>query len=239
MDPLCSLPNVYQFRVVVQGISPLIWRRLLIRSDMSLATLHTTVQIVFAWSDVHLHSFRIHGKEYGSARPGGPGFDGDARHMPLAALRLHRGERFSYVYNFIDHWVCDLRLEARLPVDPRRRYPVCTGGKRAALPEDCGGTWAYLQQVDQHHIPLEAMATVATALERLLKADGQTTIRQVIGDRDTFREAVTHLDAYLQFRPEHGDRRQINAQLHALTQAQESRHEMHDPGGDHDRRGPA
>ena len=31
-------PHVYQFRVVVQGISPLIWRRLLVRSDMSLAT---------------------------------------------------------------------------------------------------------------------------------------------------------------------------------------------------------
>jgi hypothetical protein len=34
-------PRVYQFRVVVQDVSPLIWRWLLIRSDMSLATLHT------------------------------------------------------------------------------------------------------------------------------------------------------------------------------------------------------
>jgi Plasmid pRiA4b ORF-3-like protein len=235
MEPSSIPPSVYQFRVVLQGISPLIWRRLLIRSDMSLATLHTTLQVVFAWSDVHLHSFRIHGKEYGSARPGSPGFDGDARHTPLAALRLHRGEHFSYIYNFIDHWVCEVRLEAILPVDSRRRYPVCTGGKRAAPPEDCGGTWAYLQQVDQHHIPLEAMATIATALERLLKADGQTTIRQVIGDRDAFQEAVTQLDAYLQFRPEHVNRRQINVQLHTLTQERESSHAMHDPGGDHDR----
>jgi hypothetical protein len=118
MEPTSFPPSVYQFRVVMQGISPLIWRRLLVRSDMSLASLHTTLQIVFAWSDVHLHSFRIHGKEYGSARPGGPSFDGDARHMLLAALRLHRGERFTYVDNFIDRWVCDLRLEAMLPVDP-------------------------------------------------------------------------------------------------------------------------
>jgi Plasmid pRiA4b ORF-3-like protein len=235
MEPTSFLPSIYQFRVVIQGISPLIWRRLLVRSDMSLASLHTTLQIVFAWSDVHLHSFRIHGQEYSSGRPGGPGFDGDVRHMLLAGLRLHRGERFTYVYNFIDHWVCDLRLEAMLPVDPQRRYPVCTGGKRAAPPEDCGGTWAYLQQVDQHHIPLEAMATLATALERLLKAEGQTTLRQVIGDRDAFQEAVTQLDAYLQFRLEHVNRRQINAQLHALTQERESSHAMHDPGGDHDR----
>jgi hypothetical protein len=238
MEHAFTAPHVYQFRVVVQGISPLIWRRLLIRSDTSLATLHATLQIVFAWSDTYLHSFHIHSKAYGNPRLGGPHVDVDARHVPLAALCLHRGECFSYVYNFIDRWVCDLRLEAMLPVEPRRRYPFCTGGKHAGPPEDCGGAWAYLQQVDQHHIPLEPMATIATALERLLKADGQTTIRQVIGDHDTFREAVTQLDAYLQFRPEHFDRRQINAQLHTLTQEQESRHAMHDPGGHHDRRGP-
>jgi len=139
MDPSYIPPCVYQFRVVVQGVSPLVWRRLLVRSDMSLATLHATLQIVFAWSDVHLHSFHIHGREYGSARLGGPSFDIDARHVPLVALCLHRGERFSYLYNFIDHWVCDLRLEAMLPVDPRRRYPLCTGGKRASPQEDGGG----------------------------------------------------------------------------------------------------
>jgi Plasmid pRiA4b ORF-3-like protein len=51
MEPSRSLPHVYQFRVVVQGINPLIWRCILIRSNMSLATLPTTLQLVFAWSD--------------------------------------------------------------------------------------------------------------------------------------------------------------------------------------------
>ena len=72
MDPSCNLTNVYRFRMVVQGISPLIWRRLLIRSDMSLATLHAALQIVFAWSDTYLHSFHIHGKAYGTPRLDGP-----------------------------------------------------------------------------------------------------------------------------------------------------------------------
>ena len=204
--------------MVLQGISPLIWRRLLIRSDRSLATLHAALQIVFAWSDEHLHAFRIHGKEYGCTRPGGPSFDVDPRQVPLVTLRLHRGERFSYLYNFIDHGVCDLRLEAIVPLDPRRVYPVCTCGKRAAPPEECGGTWAYLQMVDRHHVPVEAMATVATALEGLLKADDQTTIRQIIGDPETFREAVAQLDAYLQFQPEHFDRRDVNTRLRTLVQ---------------------
>jgi len=217
MHTLDLSPSVYQLRVVVQGISPLIWRRLLIRSDMSLATLHATLQTVFAWSDMHLHGFRIHGKEYGRTRPGGPGFDVDPRHVMVAELCLHRGERFTYVYNFIDHWECTLRLEAILPPDPHRLSPVCISGKRAAPLEDCGGAWAYMQLVDQHHIPLEAMGTVAQTLERLLKAEGQTTVRQVIRDRGTFREAIDQLDAYLQFQPERFDRRQVNCQLRAMA----------------------
>ena len=218
MEPSYILSSVYQFRVVLQGISPLIWRRLLIRSDMSLATLHAALRIVFAWSDEHLYAFRIHGKEYGCTRLGGPHFEDDPRHVSLGQLRLHRGERFTYVYNFIDHWVCDLRLEAVRPLDSRGHYPVCLGGKRAAPPEDCGGAWAYLQRVDRHHVPLEAMAVVARALHRLLETDDQTTIRQIIGERDTFRAAVDQLDAYLQFRPAHFDRRDVNHRLRALRQ---------------------
>jgi hypothetical protein len=218
MDPSYIPPSVYQFRVVLQGISPLIWRRLLIRSDMSLAMLHAALQIVFAWSDVYLHRFHIHGREYGSARLGGLSIDIDARHVPLVALSLHRGECFSYLYNFIDHWACDLRLEAIVPLEPRRVYPVCTGGKRASPPEECGGAWAYLQMVDRHHVPLEAMTVVARALDRLLVADDQTTMRQVIGDAETFREAVDQLDASLQFQPDHFDRRDVKAQLCALVQ---------------------
>ena len=68
MDPSYILPCVYQFRVVVQGISPLIWRRLLVCNDMSLATLHAVLQVVFAWSDTYLHSFHIHAKAYGTPR---------------------------------------------------------------------------------------------------------------------------------------------------------------------------
>jgi len=235
MEHASTSPHVYQFRVVVQGISPLIWRRLLIRSDMSLATLHATLQVVFAWCDVYLHGFRIHGKAYGCGRLGGPSFDVDARHVPLVALRFHRWERFTYVDNFIDHWGCELRLEAILPLDPGCHYPICLGGKCSAPPEDCGGAWTYLQRVDQHHVPLDAMAIVATALRRVLEADDRTPIRQVIGDPETLREAVDQLDAYRQFRAEHFDRRQVNIQLCALAQEKESSREMHHPGGDHDR----
>ena len=38
-----SGPFVYQLRVVLRGISPLIWRRILVRSDSTIADLHATL----------------------------------------------------------------------------------------------------------------------------------------------------------------------------------------------------
>ncbi|MEJ8824841.1 plasmid pRiA4b ORF-3 family protein [Variovorax humicola] len=63
--------EVHQLRVVLRGISPLIWRRLLLRGDTSIARLHQILQIAFGWQDMHLHRFDIRGREYGVHRDGG------------------------------------------------------------------------------------------------------------------------------------------------------------------------
>ncbi len=46
--------KVYQMRVLLKGISPIIWRRFLIRNDSSLADLHYTLQILMNWENYHL-----------------------------------------------------------------------------------------------------------------------------------------------------------------------------------------
>ena len=66
-----QLVRVYQFKMVLRGISPMIWRRLLLRSHQSIADLHYVIQIAMGWSDSHLHRFHIHGKDYGVAHEGG------------------------------------------------------------------------------------------------------------------------------------------------------------------------
>jgi hypothetical protein len=83
------------------------------------------LHILFARSNEHLYSFHVHGREYGSnAAPPGQ--------IRISDLHPHRGERCRHVYDFIAHVVCDIRLEALLPLAPRHVYPVCLGGKRAA-----------------------------------------------------------------------------------------------------------
>src|SRR6266511_2473044 len=51
--------SIYQLKVVLLGISPMIWRRLLVRGDSTIADLHHILQIAMGWTDTHLHQFRI------------------------------------------------------------------------------------------------------------------------------------------------------------------------------------
>lgn len=213
---------IYQLRVVLCGVSPLVWRRLLVASNTSLAELHAILQRAFAWSDDHLHRFLIHGTAYGIPRLGGIAFRDDARRVPLSRFRLHRGERFRYEYDFTADWKLDLRLERVLPLDPTCALPSCTGGSRAAPPEGCAGPWAYLQRLDEHksHLPFEELGLVAEALQRWLDAEGD---RRALGDLDELREAVDRVEAYQALQPDRFDRRALNRRLRALAQDREVR----------------
>jgi hypothetical protein len=48
-----------------------------------------------------------------------------------------------YVYDFGDDWRHDIVVEKIVPAEPGVAYPRCTGGRREAPPEDCGGIWAF------------------------------------------------------------------------------------------------
>jgi hypothetical protein len=104
MQP-APLPSVYQPRVVVRGVSPLIWRRLLIPADTTIAGLHAVLQTAFGWTGRHLHRFVVQGREYGIGHVGGPSFDADPRRVRLGDLGLPPIERFTYHYDFTAGWV--------------------------------------------------------------------------------------------------------------------------------------
>src|SRR3954454_8740076 len=131
--------SVYQVKIVLRDVSPLVWRRVLLRSDTTLARLHPIVQTVMGWEDAHPHRFRVHGKEYGHACGGRPPLAGSADAVTLADCRLRPRERFAYVYDFGAWWHHDIRLEQVLPLNPASAYPACIGGKHACPPEGCGG----------------------------------------------------------------------------------------------------
>jgi len=192
-------PEVYQLRVALREISPLIWRRVLIRADSTLADLHYSLQIAMGWSDTHLHRFALRGRTYGIPQIGGIGYTANARHVRLADLRLRPRERFVYAYDFTDGWVIDIRLEQRLPLDARRTYPVCTGGARAGPPEDCGGPWAFMA-LRQRYAP----GAIVARLVELLEDSSED-------DREDACAELAELGYWL--RSECVDRRAINRRL--------------------------
>ena len=213
MPPTNPDPVVYQLRVVLRGVSPLIWRRLLVRSDSTIADLHNALQRVLGWTDEYLNRFVIHGREYGVWHDGGIGFRDNPRLVRLANLGLRVRERFLYEYDFTDGWQHDVRVEQIRPLEPGRYYPVCIGGRRATPPEDYGGPWAFLE-LRQHYSAFR----IAQRLLELLKpvADdrrGDDDGNEHADDDDVCEhyEELVHLLRWLKI--DRFDRRAANREL--------------------------
>lgn len=142
--------QVYQLRIWLRRISPQIWRRVLVCSDCTIAELHDILQIVFGWSDEHLHRFLIRGKPYGIGRIGGIIFDDNPRQIQLRDFHFRLKETWVYEYDLTDWWQHEIRLEQVLPVDHTKQYPLCLAGKRRGPIEDCGGALAFMELQDDH-----------------------------------------------------------------------------------------
>jgi Plasmid pRiA4b ORF-3-like protein len=210
--PDAPAKTAYQLRLVLAGISPLIWRRLEVPAGTTVAGLHAIMQTVFGWSDEHLHHFTIGGVEYGIWHDGGPGFRDDARKVHLAGLGLRERERFSYEYNFFAPWRVDLRVERIISAQPGRVYPRCTGGRRTGPPEEWGGPWDYLERTQPYRV-FDATVRAAEVIGQLLDADEHHDW-SAVGD---CREELAALRPLLSL--EHFDRRACNRALRVLTAA--------------------
>jgi hypothetical protein len=149
----------YQLCFWIVGVQPIVWRRLLLRPENTLADLHHAIQITCNWSDDFLHQFNIHGKTIGVPRIHGPYYSLSAGKVTLANLNLRETERFGYEYNFFDHWQLEIRLEKKCDLDTKRLYPFCIAGKRAAPPESCGGSDRF-NQLRDHFSPYYIMDQV-------------------------------------------------------------------------------
>lgn len=53
-----------------------------------------------------------------------------------------------YRYDFGDNWEVKIRLEKILPRKEGVEFPICTAGKRAAVPEDSGGVGGYMYKLE-------------------------------------------------------------------------------------------
>jgi len=135
--------QVLQFRIVLEGIEPAVWRRIQVPANFTLARLHRVVQAAMGWLDYHLHQFTIAGRVYSVPDPEDEHEVINERAVRLSDLQLSPGDRLEYLYDFGDDWQHVVRLEEVLKGDADDLTPRCLGGAQSTPPEDVGGALGY------------------------------------------------------------------------------------------------
>ncbi len=129
--------KVVQLRIQLVETEPLVWRRVLVPLDFKLSKLHELIQVVMGWNASHLYEFRFGADQFG---PEGNKSD---KSIKLTDLIKDECQKFSYIYDFGDHWEHEIIVEKISNADLGFRYPICTGGESACPPDDCGGIPGY------------------------------------------------------------------------------------------------
>lgn len=138
-----STSSIYTLRVELQYIEPLIWRRLLVPTNIALPRLHSVLQVAIGWTDSHLHSFHIGDRVYSNTdNLEELNMLGEKGHT-LGALQGETVREFGYEYDFGDGWEHRIVVEAVGKPVPDWSYPLCVAGERACPPEDVGGIPGY------------------------------------------------------------------------------------------------
>jgi len=136
--------SVFQLRIELADVTPAVWRRVLVRSDMTLAQLHDVLQTAMGWENGHLHAFTIGGARFGPFLGDDDEPDDliDEEEVFLRGV-LEGVERFTYEYDFGDGWEHEITVEANSDTDAKLTFAVCIDGQHACPPEDCGGPHGY------------------------------------------------------------------------------------------------
>ncbi|HHP7726377.1 TPA: plasmid pRiA4b ORF-3 family protein [Escherichia coli] len=132
MPPLVM--KVYVIKIAVRSVSPMVWRRLRIAADTSLAALHFIIQIIQGRGDGHLHQFHIYGKDYGITYEEGIGFPDNPFQVVIDDFEFDVGDRFTYEYNFFEHWIHDISVEA-IYENTELKTPFCISGHGCPEPQ--------------------------------------------------------------------------------------------------------
>jgi hypothetical protein len=144
--------DIFQLCIALDGVEPVVWRRVLVPGGFTLDRLHRVVQFAMGWRDRHLHMFDVDGAQYGVPDPDGLLEVRDELDVRLDAVAA-KGTRIRYTYDFGDWWEHDIAVEDVLPADPDVRYPMCAGGERACPPDDIGGPGGYRDFLAAHADP--------------------------------------------------------------------------------------
>ena len=203
---------VLQVKVWLVGISPMVWRRVLVPASLTLRELHGVIQVAMGWEGIHLYVFRFRAARYGSWE-----LSASSPDVTLANLRFRKGARLIYEYDLNIPWCHEVRIEDRLQREARKAYPVCTGGDGACPPEGCGGPESFMDRRNDRSSldALEDLDTMVEILQQVALKDGSE--RRALDEETRWRleDAAERTRAREEAQGRPFSRRDVNARLRA------------------------
>lgn len=145
---------IYQLRIELLDLEPVIWRQVLVPASIKLPKLHVTLLWTMGWAGGHLHEFVIGHDHFGTPDPHydtPPLIQREDRVMLGAAIGARKA--FTYLYDYGDGWEHRVTVEKILPPDPGLKSPQCLDGAHACPPEDVGGPPGYVEFLEAINDP--------------------------------------------------------------------------------------
>ncbi len=161
---LDSPETIFQLKVSLLEIHPLIWRRLAVPMSITFHKLHKILQVAMGWQGYHQYNFTVGNVYYGIPDLEFAPVIKDSRRVKLQKV-ISGKIVFTYVYDFGDTWEHKIQVEKISRLNDNKLYPVCMEGERACPPEGVGGTWGYRDLLkalsDPDHQEYEDLLTLA------------------------------------------------------------------------------
>jgi hypothetical protein len=166
-------PQPVTLRIELLDVAPLVWRRVLVSNQWTLASLHHYLQWIMGWMDTHAHEFQVGAgvvapdwwiHEIGLDTETTDFRDERRVSVAAAATELGIGGELEYRYDMGDGWRLRIVIEAapRTWADNELPLPACLAGENACPPDDVGGPHGYalfLEIIGDHdHEQHEEMA---------------------------------------------------------------------------------
>ena len=153
--------RIFQIKVVLRGVKPKIWRRLLIEENMTFYQLQKSVQTAFGWPFSRFSEFKVRGiavcqrqnhidimKEFLNSVT-----------TRVNVFNLNPGERIEMRQDIIDEWIFDIHVESYMSQDMKNAYPICVDYRGVTPPKEIGSAMDFVNYQsaidDENHIAHE------------------------------------------------------------------------------------
>ena len=131
----------YILKIVIEDTHPPVWRRVLIPEKITFEELHRVIQIVFGWTDEHLHDFQIPSENICIDDGAEPWADYHyVENETLVEQFLLEYNWVRYTYDFGDEWRHKILYE-KTDESYGERYASLLKAKGDNFEEDSGGVW--------------------------------------------------------------------------------------------------